>query len=41
VDCSLERVKENPEENVILATPYIPKNQEDKWLINELWRMMK
>ena len=40
VDCSLERVKENPEENVFLGTPYIPKNQEDKWLINELWRML-
>lgn len=40
VDCSLERVKENHEENVILATPYIPKNQESNWLVNELWRML-
>ena len=40
VDCSLERVKKNPEENVILATPYIPKNQESSWLINELWRIL-
>ena len=40
VDCSLERVKENHEENVILATPYIPKNKESNWLVNELWRML-
>ena len=40
VDCSLERVKENHEGNMILATPYIPKNQESNWLVNELWRML-
>jgi len=40
VDWSYERVKENPTENVILATPFIGNNQGDKWLIDELWRML-
>jgi len=40
VDCSYERVKENPTENVILATPFVGNNQGDKWLIDELWRML-
>jgi hypothetical protein len=40
VDCSLETVKEIPKENVILTTPFIGKDQEDKWLINDLWRIL-
>lgn len=40
VDCLIERVKENPKENVILAPPFIGANQGDNWLINELWRIL-
>lgn len=39
VDCLIERVKENPKENVILAPPFIGANQGDNWLIHELWRI--
>lgn len=37
VDCLIERVKENPKENVILSSPFIGENQGDNWLIHELW----
>lgn len=40
VDCSLETVKENPKENVLLATPFIGKDEKEKWLINNLWRIL-
>ena len=40
VDCSLEIVKENPKENVLLATPFIGKDEKEKWLINNLWRIL-
>ena len=40
VDCSLERMKVNPKENVILAPPFIVTTQEDIWLIDELRKML-
>ena len=40
VDCSLESVKDNPKENVILAPPFTGTNQEDNWLFDDLWGML-
>ena len=40
VDCLIERVKENPKENVILAPPFLAANEGDNWLIHELWRTL-
>ncbi len=40
VVCLIERVKENPKENVILAPPFIGAIEGDNWLIDELWRML-
>jgi len=34
---STERVEENSKENLILATTFDGKNQDDKWLITDLW----
>ena len=39
VDCSMERKKENPKENVIIAPSFDGKN-EDKWLIADLWSLL-
>jgi hypothetical protein len=40
VDCSLETVKEIAKEDVILATTFIGKVEEEKCLINNLWRIL-